>query len=104
MNMIRKSLIHEAEYIDATGAGITGGDPLVVWKRVKTYITLLKKTFGESFNIHLYTSALKNADHLPDLVAAGLDEIRFHPLPHTWENMDRSPIKKTIRTHGGFLC
>jgi pyruvate formate-lyase activating enzyme-like uncharacterized protein len=92
-----RKLIREAEYIDATGAGITGGDPLVVWQRVKTYIILLKKTFGESFNIHLYTSALKNSGHLPDLVAAGLDEIRFHPLPNTWEKMNESPIKKAIQ-------
>ncbi len=93
----RTKLIREAELIDASGAGITGGDPLVVWQRVKTYIRLLKKTFGESFHIHLYTSALKNATHLPDLVAAGLDEIRFHPLPHTWLDMETSPIKKTIQ-------
>lgn len=92
-----EKLVREAEYIDATGAGITGGDPLVVWGRVKTYITLLKKTFGDSFHIHLYTSALKNANHLSDLLAAGLDEIRFHPLPQTWTNMDASPIKKTIQ-------
>jgi uncharacterized protein len=92
-----KKLVREAEYIDATGAGITGGDPLIVWKRVQTYITFLKETFGDSFNIHLYTSALKNADHLTDLVAAGLDEIRFHPLHKTWKNMNTSPIKKTIQ-------
>jgi pyruvate formate-lyase activating enzyme-like uncharacterized protein len=92
-----EKLIREAENIDATGAGITGGDPLLVWQRVKTYITLLKETFGESFHIHLYTSALKNADHLSDLVSVGLDEVRFHPLPPTWKNMDASPIKKTIQ-------
>jgi pyruvate formate-lyase activating enzyme-like uncharacterized protein len=92
-----EKLVREAENIDATGAGITGGDPLLVWQRVKTYIVLLKKTFGESFHIHLYTSALKNADHLPDLVVAGLDEVRFHPLPPTWTTMDVSPIKKTIQ-------
>jgi pyruvate formate-lyase activating enzyme-like uncharacterized protein len=91
-------LIREAENIEATGAGITGGDPLVVWKRVQTYITLLKDAFGEKFNIHLYTSALKNADHLHDLIAAGLDEVRFHPLPNTWKNMEKSPIKKTIKS------
>ena len=28
-------LIREAENIEATGAGITGGDPLIVWKRVR---------------------------------------------------------------------
>jgi uncharacterized protein len=90
-------LIREAENIEATGAGITGGDPLIVWKRVKTYITLLKDTFGEKFNIHLYTSALKNADRLPDLISTGLDEVRFHPLHNTWKNMEKSPIKKTIK-------
>jgi uncharacterized protein len=92
-----EKLIREAEYIDAAGAGITGGDPLTVWKRVKTYITLLKETFGESFHIHLYTTALKNAEHLLDLVSAGLDEVRFHPLPQTWWDMEKSPIKKTIQ-------
>jgi hypothetical protein len=92
-----EKLVREAEYIDATGAGITGGDPLVVWKRVKTYITLLKRTFGESFHIHLYTSGLKNAEHLSDLVGVGLDEVRFHPLLNTWEKMDRSPLKKTVQ-------
>jgi pyruvate formate-lyase activating enzyme-like uncharacterized protein len=92
------ALIREAESIDAAGAGITGGDPLVVWKRVKTYIALLKKTFGDSFHIHLYTSALYNADHLRDLVSVGLDEVRFHPRPNTWGHMDTSPIKTTIQT------
>ncbi|MBN1280760.1 MAG: radical SAM protein [Candidatus Thermoplasmatota archaeon] len=92
-----KKLLKEAEYIDAAGAGITGGDPLLVWKRVKTYIILLKETFGDAFNIHLYTSALKNASHLHDLVSAGLDEIRFHPLPPTWNCMERSPLKTVIR-------
>jgi len=92
-----KKLIQEAENIDATGAGITGGEPLIVWRRVQSYITLLKDTFGKKFNIHLYTSALKNADHLHDLIASGLDEVRFHPLPNTWKNMEKSPIKKTIK-------
>ena len=41
-----EKLLLEAEYIEATGAGITGGDPLVVWKRTKKYITLLKDKFG----------------------------------------------------------
>ncbi|VVB62357.1 4Fe-4S single cluster domain protein [uncultured archaeon] len=92
-----KKLIREAESIEATGAGITGGDPLIVWKRVQTYITLLKGTFGEKFNIHLYTSALKNANHLHDLIATGLDEVRFHPLPNTWRSMEKSPISKIVK-------
>jgi pyruvate formate-lyase activating enzyme-like uncharacterized protein len=90
------TLIREAELIEATGAGITGGDPLVVWKRTQRYITLLKETFGDRFNIHLYTSALKNAEHLVDLAAVGLDEVRFHPLPSTWTTMEKNPIRKAI--------
>ncbi len=92
-----QTLIREAELIEASGAGITGGDPLVVWKRTQNYIKLLKDTFGDRFNIHLYTSALTNADHLGDLVAAGLDEVRFHPLPQTWSSMDKNPIRKAIK-------
>ena len=92
------ALLREAESITASGAGITGGDPLIVWKRVQTYIALLKQTFGEKFHIHLYTSGLKNANHLSELVAVGLDEIRFHPMPNTWNTMERSPLKKVIRT------
>jgi len=93
-----KKLIREAELIEATGAGITGGDPLIVWRRTLRYIRFLKETFGEKFNIHLYTSALKNAESLPDLVAAGLDEVRFHPLPQTWAAMEKNPIRKAIGT------
>ena len=89
-------LISEARYIDATGAGITGGDPLIVWRRTTQYISLLKETFGSEFHIHLYTSALKNAEKIPYLISAGLDEIRFHPMPKFWKNMEKSPIKKTI--------
>ena len=90
-------LINEAKYIDATGAGITGGDPLVVWKRTKNYISLLKNTFGTDFHIHLYTSAAKNGKHISDLVSAGLDEIRFHPAPKYWGDMDKSPIIHAIK-------
>ncbi len=92
-----KKLTREAEYINAAGAGITGGDPLVVWKRTKTYISLLKDTFGSEFHIHLYTSGLKNADKIPQIVSAGLDEIRFHPMPEYWYNMDKSPIRQSIK-------
>jgi len=91
-----KTLVREAELIEATGAGITGGDPLVVWRRTQRYITLLKEIFGNRFNIHLYTSALTNAEHLGDFVSIGLDEVRFHPLPQTWAAMEKNPIRHAI--------
>ncbi len=91
-----EKLIQEATYIDAEGAGITGGDPLVVWQRTCEYISLLKDSFGPSFHIHLYTSGLQNADHIDSLVDAGLDEIRFHPAPLHWRDMQNSPLCPVI--------
>lgn len=97
-----KKLIKEAELINAKGAGITGGDPLFVLKRTKKYISVLKNNFGSDFHIHLYTSGIKNGDKVNELVSAGLDEIRFHPEPKYWTNMDNSPmiasIKKALKT------
>ena len=57
-------LLKEAEYIDADGAGITGGDPLLVWKRTKNFIKILKDSFGANFHIHMYTSGLKNSEYI----------------------------------------
>ena len=90
-------LIQEAEYIRASGAGITGGDPLLVWKRTRKYITLLKDTFGKEFHIHLYTSGIKNEEHIGKLVSVGLDEIRFHPLPKHWGNMKISSVFNGVK-------
>jgi pyruvate formate-lyase activating enzyme-like uncharacterized protein len=92
-----EKLIQEAEYIKASGAGITGGDPLLVWERTKRYITLFKDRFGNNFHIHLYTSGVKNEEHIGDLVSAGLDEIRFHPLPKHWDNMKVSPVVNGVK-------
>ena len=93
-----EKLIKEAVFIKASGAGITGGDPLLVWKRVNHYIHLLKDHFGPSFHLHLYTSGLKNSFSIPSLVDAGLDEIRFHPEPRWWSTMDQSPYVQAIHT------
>ncbi|MEM0467025.1 MAG: radical SAM protein [Candidatus Thermoplasmatota archaeon] len=92
-----EKLILEANYIQASGVGITGGDPLLVWRRVEKYILLLKDTFGSKFHIHLYTSGTTNTQFLENIIAAGLDEIRFHPQPHLWSQLQYSPYKKLIK-------
>ena len=98
-----EKLIREAELIKASGAGITGGDPLIVWERTKKYILILKDRFGSNFHIHMYTSGLKNSEYITDLASAGLDEIRFHPNPEFWNNMNNSriisSIKKALKTN-----
>src|SRR3989344_6174745 len=49
-----KSLIEEAKLTEAKGASLTGGDPFAKIDRSARYITLLKKTFGKRFHMHLY--------------------------------------------------
>ena len=73
-------LFREAQITEAKGAGITGGDPLAKIERCCKYISQLKKKFGKSFHIHLYTPLkLVTKEKLTKLYNAGLDEIRFHP-------------------------
>ncbi|MBW3013533.1 radical SAM protein [Candidatus Woesearchaeota archaeon] len=73
-------ILYEAKMCGSTGAGITGGDPLLKLGRTIGYIGLLKKRFGKKFHIHLYTSLLLvNEKNMKSLCDAGLDEIRFHP-------------------------
>jgi len=74
-----KAILEEAKACSSRGAGITGGDPLVVIDRTISYIRLLKKTFGKKFHIHLYTPLnLVSEKNLKRLYKAGLDEIRLH--------------------------
>ena len=75
-----EEVIAEARAIGAAGTGITGGDPLGVVDRVEHYVRLLKREFGPSHNIHLYTHK-PNPEKLRRLADAGLDEFRLH-IPH----------------------
>lgn len=90
-------LIEEANLIRAKGAGITGGDPLSVPNRSINYIALLKNNFGESFHIHLYTSGITHHNTIPELANSGLNEIRFHPMPNEWHDMNSSSILPAIK-------
>lgn len=69
----------EARMINATGMGITGGEPLLEVDLTRQFIQIFKNEFGTDFHIHLYTGlepvpleAVKN------LLDAGLDELRLH--------------------------
>jgi len=74
-------LITEATIMNAMGAGITGGEPLLDVGRVVYYIKLLKSVFGKKFHIHLYTAKPDvSDDELRMLESSGLDELRIHPV------------------------
>jgi len=88
----KDEIIAEAESMDATGTGITGGDPLIKMERTLGLIRMLKERFGKEHHIHLYTSTM-DPDKVMELIDAGLDEIRFHPPESMWMHMDRTPMR-----------
>jgi len=88
-------ILLEARLIEAKGTGITGGDPMERVDRVVHYIHLLKDNFGKEHHIHLYTAS-GSKEKIEKLAAAGLDEIRFHPPPQLWSNMQGNIYEKRI--------
>ena len=84
------ALLDECRLIGAKGAGITGGDPMVVPDRVCEVLRVLKAEFGPSFHTHLYTSCAFDIDEIDRLKEAGLDEIRFHPELREYKDMPGS--------------
>lgn len=76
-----QDFVYESYRMNALGAGITGGDPLLHLDRVVELIKLLKAEFGTSYHVHLYTTGrYATRDALSELLSVGLDEIRFHPV------------------------
>ncbi len=91
------TIIYEAYRMKALGAGITGGDPILKIDRVVEAIRLLKDEFSESFHVHLYTTGrYVNDDVMRELVNAGLDEIRFHPVRDVYLNAIKTALKYDI--------
>jgi len=71
-------LFLEADRMDARGASITGGEPLLSMEKTTHYIKILKQQYN-NFHIHLYTYGTHiNTSNLNDLESAGLDELRLH--------------------------
>ncbi len=82
-----REIVEEARAMDATGTGITGGDPLGCVDRVERFVRLLKGTFGPGHDIHLYTHEPHPAK-IERLAAAGLDEVRLHIPHYLWGSLE----------------
>jgi len=95
--VVDEDVLREAELMDARGAGLTGGDPLLRPERTTRYLRLLKESFGEGFHVHLYTAFEHRLTStlLSKLADVGLDELRIHP---DLSNPER--CVKAIRTAG----
>ncbi len=91
-----EDILEEVRAIGATGAGMTGGDPLKALGRTEKYIRLLKNRFGELHHIHLYTATF-DPEKARVLSEAGLDEMRFHPPPETWDEFERTPLYEKLK-------
>ncbi len=76
-------VIEEGRAMNATGTGITGGDPMLDMERSLEAVIQLKAAFGPQHHIHLYTSIPFNPINCIRFAEAGLDEIRFHLLDGT---------------------
>lgn len=89
-------IIREVERQGATGASITGGDPLADLPLTLSLIRALKATFGPEFHIHLYTPGrYATPEALLALWRAGLDEIRFHPVSRRYMKGIEYAVKLT---------
>ena len=86
-----QAVIEESRAMNATGAGITGGDPVMARERVLEGVRILKAEFGPEFHVHMYTSIPFKPEWAEDFAAAGLDEIRFHFL-----DLESEKYRKTI--------
>tara|TARA_B100000959_G_scaffold229474_1_gene245179 strand:+ start:419 stop:1384 length:966 start_codon:yes stop_codon:yes gene_type:complete len=86
-----EDVIDEARTMRATGAGITGGDPLMARERTLEGISRLKEEFGTDFHLHMYTSIAFRPEWAIEFADAGLDEIRFHLL-----DLDASKYQNVI--------
>ncbi|MGQ4833252.1 MAG: radical SAM protein [Candidatus Asgardarchaeia archaeon] len=82
LNSVEKAvreIKNEISLSKSQGASITGGEPLLVFKRTIWIISILKNNFGKRFHVHLYTNGeLLTKDKIEALASAGLDEIRLH--------------------------
>ncbi|KKS74251.1 MAG: Radical SAM domain protein, partial [Candidatus Gottesmanbacteria bacterium GW2011_GWC2_42_8] len=78
------------------GVAFSGGEPLLAFDLLQSYISKIKAEFGKKMYIWMYTNGdLATEDRLRRLVNAGLDEIRFDLSARKY---DFRPVKlaKTI--------
>jgi pyruvate formate-lyase activating enzyme-like uncharacterized protein len=68
-----------ARCLGVRGIGFSGGEPLLVPDRLLSHLQIMKKEFGESIYLWMYTNGdLVTPDLMKDLARAGLNEIRFN--------------------------
>jgi len=95
-----EEVIQEGKDMDASGTGITGGDPLARFTRTCRWIRGLKSAFGMEHHIHLYTATPPHRNMIKRLADAGLDELRVHIPAPFW--LDPGVYIQSLRGALGF--
>lgn len=88
-------LISVAHRMSALGTGITGGEPFLFPERLVQYAGALKKEFGPSHQIHMYTGMAPGSDLLVRIQGL-VDEIRLHPPYELWDDLLNTPYFSSI--------
>ena len=74
-----------ADYLErmgCRGVGISGGEPLLAFGRLLSFIGAIRERFGDSIYLWLYSNGGPlTAARLRDLRAAGIDELRLNVFP-----------------------
>ncbi|MFC1639501.1 radical SAM protein, partial [Gemmatimonadota bacterium] len=72
--------------VGSRGVGISGGEPLLKLNTTLEFITSIKREFGDSIHLWLYTNGRRATEEsLNGLRNAGLDEIRFNIAGNRYE-------------------
>lgn len=90
-----EDILEEARLINATGTGVTGGDPLLRPSETAGFISLLKGEFGAKHHVHLYTG-MADVKSIKAVASSGLDEIRFHPPASMWGKVGGSRFDAAV--------
>jgi pyruvate formate-lyase activating enzyme-like uncharacterized protein len=74
-----KDYVKYLERFNFKGVSFSGGEPLLVFDKLLTYIEKIRERFGKSMYLWLYTNGdLVNTDKIIKLKKSGIDEIRFN--------------------------
>lgn len=89
-----EQVVEEALRMQARGAGITGGDPLLDVEKTVEYSSALKEEFGSDFHLHLYTAQPAGRSVLKRVIHSGVDELRFNITEKNkskiWESIEEA--------------
>ncbi|MFA5061050.1 MAG: radical SAM protein [Candidatus Pacearchaeota archaeon] len=100
-----KDIFKEIKESNAKGIGITGGDPMVYFRKLLKILKKVRKKFNKSFHIHIYLPlGLVTLNKIKKL-SLYINEFRFHPSflispEKDLQNKEKNMIKEISKELG----